>query len=97
MTRKILFDTLWRQGTLVTVAALLVWFAVRFVLRPVMQLKGEVESRAPTDLSGFDPALVHKEMRPLVQAMNGYMGRLQASSARSGASSPMPRTSCARR
>ncbi|MCO4857758.1 sensor histidine kinase [Herbaspirillum sp. WGmk3] len=78
MTRKILFDTLWRQGTLVSVAALLVWFAVRFVLRPVMQLKGEVESRAPTDLSGFDPALVHKEMRPLVQAMNGYMGRLQA-------------------
>nr|WP_198984013.1 sensor histidine kinase [Herbaspirillum sp. ASV7] len=78
MTRKILFDTLWRQGTLVTVAALLVWFAVRFVLRPVMQLRGEVESRAPTDLSGFDPALVHKEMRPLVLAMNGYMERLQA-------------------
>ncbi|WDZ95904.1 sensor histidine kinase N-terminal domain-containing protein [Herbaspirillum sp. WKF16] len=78
MTRKILFDTLWRQGTLVSVAALLVWFAVRFVLRPVMQLRGEVESRAPTDLSGFDPALVHKEMRPLVLAMNGYMDRLQA-------------------
>jgi two-component system sensor histidine kinase TctE len=78
MTRKILFDTLWRQGTLVSVAALLVWFAVRFVLRPVMQLRSEVESRAPTDLSGFDPALVHKEMRPLVLAMNGYMERLQA-------------------
>jgi two-component system sensor histidine kinase TctE len=77
MTRKILFDTLWRQGTLVTVAALLVWVAVRFVLRPMMQLRGEVESRAPTDLSGFDPALVHKEMRPLVLAMNGYMERLQ--------------------
>ncbi|KAF1046055.1 MAG: Swarming motility regulation sensor protein RssA [Herbaspirillum frisingense] len=78
MTRKILFDTLWRQGTLVSVAALLVWFAVRFVLRPVMQLREEVESRAPTDLSGFDTALVHKEMRPLVLAMNGYMERLQA-------------------
>ncbi|MBP0598086.1 sensor histidine kinase N-terminal domain-containing protein [Herbaspirillum sp. LeCh32-8] len=78
MTRKILFDTLWRQGTLVSVAALLVWFAVRFVLRPVMQLREQVESRAPTDLSGFDPALVHKEMRPLVLAMNGYMERLQA-------------------
>ncbi|MBO9536302.1 sensor histidine kinase [Herbaspirillum sp.] len=77
MTRKILFDTLWRQGTLVIVAALLVWFAVRFVLRPMMQLRSEVESRAPTDLSGFDPALVHKEMRPLVLAMNGYMERLQ--------------------
>lgn len=78
MTRKILFDTLWRQGTLVSVAALLVWFAVRFVLRPLMQLKAEVEARAPTDLSGFEQSLVHKEVRPLVAAMNGYMERLQA-------------------
>ncbi|WP_034299699.1 sensor histidine kinase [Herbaspirillum sp. RV1423] len=77
MTRKILFDTMWRQGVLVTVAALLVWFAVRFVLRPLMQLRSDVESRAPTDLSGFDPDRVHKEMRPLVLAMNGYMERLQ--------------------
>lgn len=77
MTRKILFDTMWRQGVLVTVAALLVWFAVRFVLRPLMQLRSEVESRAPTDLSDFDPARVHKEVRPLVLAMNGYMERLQ--------------------
>jgi two-component system sensor histidine kinase TctE len=78
LSRSILIDTLWRQAVLVCAAALRVWFAVRFVLRPLMQLKGEVESRAPTDLSGFDTALVHKEMRPLVQAMNGYMGRLQA-------------------
>jgi two-component system sensor histidine kinase TctE len=77
MTRKILFDTMWRQGVLVTVAALLVWFAVRFVLRPLMQLRSEVESRAPTDLSDFDPARVHREVRPLVLAMNGYMERLQ--------------------
>lgn len=77
MTRKILFDTMWRQGVLVSVAALLVWFAVRFVLRPLMQLRSEVESRAPTDLSDFDPARVHKEVRPLVLAMNGYMERLQ--------------------
>src|SRR5450830_478080 len=77
MTRKILFDTMWRQGVLVVVAALLVWFAVRFVLRPLMQLRSDVESRAPTDLSDFDPDRVHKEMRPLVLAMNGYMERLQ--------------------
>ncbi|MCA1323817.1 sensor histidine kinase [Herbaspirillum sp. alder98] len=77
MTRKILFDTVWRQGVLVVVAALLVWFAVRFALRPLMQLRSDVESRAPTDLSDFDPDRVHKEMRPLVLAMNGYMERLQ--------------------
>lgn len=77
LTRKILFDTMWRQTLLVSIAALLVWFAVRFALRPLMQLKGEVEARAPTDLSDFDPAKVHKEVRPLVLAMNGYMERLQ--------------------
>ncbi len=77
LSRRILFDTLWRQAVLVCTAALLTWFAVRFVLRPLMQLRQDVEARAPTDLSGFNPALVHKEVRPLVEAMNGYMGRLQ--------------------
>jgi len=78
LSRKILFDTLWRQAVLVSAAALLAWFAVRFVLRPLMQLRQDVEARAPTDLSDFDPARVHKEVRPLVAAMNGYMARLQA-------------------
>jgi len=77
LSRKILFDTLWRQAVLVSAAALLTWFAVRFVLRPLMQLRQDVEARAPTDLSDFDPTLVHKEVRPLVAAMNGYMARLQ--------------------
>jgi two-component system, OmpR family, sensor histidine kinase TctE len=77
LSRKILFDTLWRQAVLVSAAALLTWFAVRFVLRPLMQLRQDVEARASTDLSDFDPALVHKEVRPLVAAMNGYMARLQ--------------------
>lgn len=77
LTRKILLDTLWRQGMLVIAAALLVWFAVRLVLSPLMRLRSDVEARAPTDLEDLDPALVHKEVRPLVLAMNGYMARLQ--------------------
>jgi two-component system sensor histidine kinase TctE len=77
LSRQILFDTLWRQAALVMAAVLLAWFAVRLVLRPLMLLKANVETRALTDLSGFDPALVHKEVRPLVAAMNGYMARLQ--------------------
>lgn len=77
LTRQILFSTLWRQGLLVMVAALLVWFAVRIVLRPLMQLKAEVEARSPSDLADFNPERVHKEVRPLVNAMNGYMGLLQ--------------------
>ncbi len=78
LTRKILFDTLWRQAVLVLTAALLVWFAVRFVLRPLKRLTAEVAARSPTDLSGFDVALVHREVRPLITAMNGYMLRLHS-------------------
>jgi two-component system sensor histidine kinase TctE len=55
----------------------MVWFAVRLVLRPLMILKNEVETRALSDLSNIDPALVHKEVRPLVAAMNGAMARTQ--------------------
>jgi two-component system sensor histidine kinase TctE len=77
LSRKILLDTLARQALLVLAAALLAWFAVRFVLSPLMQLTADVEARSPTDLSNFDPDLVHREVRPLVAAMNGYMARLQ--------------------
>jgi two-component system sensor histidine kinase TctE len=49
---------------------------VRLVLRPLMHLKHEMETRALSDLSDVDPALVHKEVRPLVTAMNGAMTRL---------------------
>jgi two-component system sensor histidine kinase TctE len=77
LSRKILFDTLLRQGLMLLAVATLVWFAVRLVLRPLMRLKGEVETRDLNDLSGADPALVHKEVRPLVAAMNTTMARMQ--------------------
>lgn len=77
LSRQILTDTLLRQTALVIAAAVLAWLVVRFVLRPVRLLSLQVEARAPTDLSDFDPAQVHKELRPLVRAMNGYMTRLQ--------------------
>ncbi len=77
LSNQILFDTLlWQAGMLLAVATL-VWFAVRLVLRPVLRLKVDIEMRALSDLSDVDPSLVHKEMRPLVMAMNGSMGRLQ--------------------
>jgi two-component system sensor histidine kinase TctE len=77
LSRRILFNTLLRQAMLVLAVATLVWFAVRLVLRPLMQLKTVVETRALSDLSDVDQALVHKEVRPLVAAMNGTMARLQ--------------------
>jgi two-component system sensor histidine kinase TctE len=76
LTRKILFDTILWQSSVVLLAGLLVWFAVKLVLRPLMRLKHEVESRNVSELSDLDPALVHKEVRPLVQAMNASTARI---------------------
>ena len=77
LSRRILINTLLRQALLVLAVATLVWIAVRLVLRPLMDLKREVETRALSDLSDVDPELVHKEVRPLVLAMNGAMTRMQ--------------------
>ena len=77
LSRRILLNTLLRQALMVLAVATLVWFAVRLVLRPLMDLKREVETRSLSDLSDVDPALVHKEVRPLVVAMNGAMTRMQ--------------------
>jgi two-component system sensor histidine kinase TctE len=77
LSRRILLNTLWRQALLVLAVATLVWFAVRLVLQPLMRLKQVVETRAITDLSDVDEALVHREVRPLVAAMNGTMARMQ--------------------
>lgn len=77
LSRRILVNTLLRQALLVLAVATLVWFAVRLVLRPLMDLKNEVETRPLSDLSDVDPDLVHKEVRPLVLAMNGAMTRMQ--------------------
>jgi len=77
LSRRILLNTLLRQAMLVLAVATLVWFAVRLVLQPLMRLKNEVEHRKLSDLSDVDQALVHKEVRPLVAAMNGTMARMQ--------------------
>jgi two-component system sensor histidine kinase TctE len=77
LSRRILINTLLRQALLVLAVATLVWFAVRLVLQPLMRLKQVVETRALSDLSDVDEALVHREVRPLVAAMNGTMARMQ--------------------
>jgi two-component system sensor histidine kinase TctE len=77
LSRRILVNTLLRQALLVLAVATLVWFAVRLVLQPLMRLKQVVEMREVSDLSDVDETLVHREVRPLVAAMNGTMARMQ--------------------
>ncbi|MYM82295.1 sensor histidine kinase [Duganella sp. FT50W] len=76
LSNQILFDTLIWQASLLAALALLVWFAVRLVLQPLMRLKSVLETRGPNDASDVDPALVHKEVRPLVAALNSSRARM---------------------
>jgi len=76
LTNQILFNTLAWQTLLLAAVGLLVWFAVRLVLQPLMRLKAAVETRDTTDASDVDPALVHKEVRPLVAALNSSRSRM---------------------
>ncbi|MBV7535683.1 sensor histidine kinase N-terminal domain-containing protein [Duganella sp. sic0402] len=76
LSNQILFDTLTWQALLLAAVALLVWFAVRLVLQPLMRLKSAVETRGLNDASDVDPTLVHKEVRPLVAALNSSRSRM---------------------
>jgi two-component system sensor histidine kinase TctE len=76
LSNQILFDTLAWQALLLAAVALLVWFAVRLVLQPLMRLKIAVETRGLNDASDVDPSLVHKEVRPLVAALNSSRSRM---------------------
>ncbi len=73
LTRDILTDSLWRLTLLVVVQALLALFALRLALGPLVRLRQEVERREPTELAQIDPNIVHKEVRPLIDAINHYM------------------------
>lgn len=70
---QILIGSMWQQAVLVLVVAILAWFALRLALRPLTRLRREVEQRRPTELTAIDPNIVHKEVRPLIQAINHYM------------------------
>ncbi|WP_332848231.1 sensor histidine kinase [Massilia sp. S19_KUP03_FR1] len=77
LSRSILISTLSRQAMLVLAVVFLVWISVKLVLRPLMHLKTVVDERSVHDLSEIDQTLVHREVRPLVRAMNGTMARMQ--------------------
>lgn len=56
-------------------AICVVWFAIGGALRPLRRIGAEIAQRPPADLSPIE-APVPAELRPLVDAMNGFMRRL---------------------
>lgn len=77
LTRRILFNTLWRQAVLVAVIVVVSVVVVQRATRPVRQLSAELQARPEGDLSPLTVEDAPRELTPLVEATNQVMGRLQ--------------------
>jgi two-component system sensor histidine kinase TctE len=77
LARQILIDTLLRQSLLAAVIALLVVLVVQRATRPVRYLSANLGQRAEDDLTAIEAPGLPREFRPLVDATNQVMARLQ--------------------
>lgn len=77
LTRRILFNTLWRQAVLVAVIVVVSVVVVQRATRPVRQLSAELQARPEGDLSPLTVEDAPRELAPLLEATNQVMGRLQ--------------------
>ncbi|WP_280190087.1 sensor histidine kinase [Delftia sp. PS-11] len=74
-SRQFIVSAVVRDALLAALAAGMVAAAVAWALRPLQQLRQEVQSRAPADLSPIDTSRVPKDVLPLVDAMNQHIFR----------------------
>jgi len=74
--RQILMAIAWPNLLLIAAALLLVYFGVRFALRPLDALGERMARRGPGDFSLLDETDVPGEAGPLVRAINRLMGHL---------------------
>jgi len=76
LARQILFDTVWRQATLVAVIVLVVVIVVQLATRPVRELSARIVARGANDLSPLPATDAPRELVPLLDATNQVMARL---------------------
>lgn len=74
--RDILTRTLWRQGFLVLVMAVVLVWGVQRATAPVRALSRELRARAPQDLRPVAAVNAPRELRPVLAATNDVMARL---------------------
>lgn len=74
-SRQFIVSAVARDALLAALAAAMVAAAVAWSLRPLRQLRQEVQSRAADDLSPMDTSKVPSDVLPLVEAMNQHIFR----------------------
>jgi two-component system sensor histidine kinase TctE len=78
LARSILIHSAARLGLMMLGAAVIVWIAVSFSLRPLYRLSGAIARRNPDDLQPIGEH-VPSEVEGLVETVNSFMVRLQSS------------------
>ncbi|MGQ0523360.1 MAG: sensor histidine kinase [Betaproteobacteria bacterium] len=76
--RQIMLGMVLPQGLLILAATLAVWYGVGRGLRPIANLRSQVESRSHRDLSALSGTAAPLELQPLINAMNGLLARVSA-------------------
>ncbi|GAB2903048.1 sensor histidine kinase [Paralcaligenes ginsengisoli] len=64
---------LFRDGRMMLIVVLLVWFSVEWALRPLKRLRHEVRARRVDNLMPLDAEHVPREVVPLVNAVNHHI------------------------
>lgn len=77
LARAILFRSALRLAFMIAGAALIVWIAVTYSLRPLYRLGDAIAERSPDDLHPIEQS-VPSEVQPLVDTVNSFMVRLQS-------------------
>lgn len=76
VAQAILIRTAARQALLIGIAALIVWFGVKWALRPLARLEEAIGRRSQDDLRPIEHP-VPGEVTRVVESVNGLMQRLQ--------------------
>ncbi|MDW5315671.1 sensor histidine kinase [Rhizobium sp. PL01] len=77
LTQAILLRSAFRLLMMILGAAVIVWIAVTFSLRPLYRLGDAIAERSPDDLHPIDQS-VPSEVEGLVETVNSFMVRLQS-------------------
>jgi two-component system sensor histidine kinase TctE len=78
MAEQIWATSLRQELGMMLLVALLLWIALRRGLKGLVRLSRHVQERNPGSLERLDPGPVPRELRPLIQAINGYVQRLDS-------------------
>ncbi|MBR7895876.1 sensor histidine kinase [Burkholderia multivorans] len=85
-SRNAMVATIWRPqlvrlALMLVLAVVLVYLGLTFELRPLMKLKDDVADRGPMELEPIRPERLQHELRPIVDAINQCIARLNTHTA----------------